>query len=137
MQQNIHTQGTIDAILPKHTRVTTLEDRNFLTPEQDTRINPKPETGIKFDQDKLQFSLLPKGVLQPILRILGYGAKKYAAGNWQRVPNHRERYYNATQRHLTAWWEGEKTDPETGENHLGHAICCLLFLLWFDNKEVT
>lgn len=55
--------------------------------------------------------------------------------NWQYVDNSRERYYNAAMRHLTSWWEGEKKDPETGENHLSHAVCCLLFLLWFDNKD--
>ena len=99
-----------------------------------SEVVAQPVTGIKFDSDKLEFSLLPKGVLQPILRVLGFGKKKYAADNWQRVDNARERYFNAIQRHLTSWWEGEKTDPETGENHLAHAACCILFLLWFDNQ---
>lgn len=90
--------------------------------------------GVKYDGDKPEFSLLPKGVLQPVLRVLGFGKKKYAADNWQRVDNARERYYNAMQRHITSWWEGEAADPETGENHLAHAACCILFLLWFDNQ---
>lgn len=99
-----------------------------------TKAIPLGSVGLKFDSDKLEFSLLPKGVLQPILRVLGFGKKKYAADNWQRVDNARERYFNAIQRHMTSWWEGEKTDPETGENHLAHAACCILFLLWFDNQ---
>lgn len=99
-----------------------------------TKAIPLGSLGLKFDSDKLEFSLLPKGVLQPIIRVLGFGKKKYAADNWQRVDNARERYYNAIQRHMTSWWEGEKTDPETGENHLAHAACCILFLLWFDNQ---
>ena len=93
------------------------------------------QTGIKFDGDKPEFSLLPTGTLNSVLKVLGIGKKKYAKDNWQRVDNSRERYFNAAMRHLTAWWEGEKRDPETGENHLAHATCCLLFLLWFDNKE--
>jgi ribosomal protein L32 len=28
-----------------------------------------------------------------------------------------------------SWWGGEQRDPETGENHLAHAICCVAFLL--------
>lgn len=35
-------------------------------------------------------------------------------------------------RHLTAWWGGEKSDPESGEHHLAHLGCCVIFLLWFD-----
>ena len=92
-------------------------------------------TGVKYDQDKPEFSLLPKKVLQPIMRVLSFGAKKYTKDNWQRVDNAQERYFNAMQRHLMAWWEGEKKDPETGESHLAHAGCCLLFLLWFETKE--
>lgn len=100
----------------------------------------KPEvqpatSGIKYDADKLEFNLLPKGVLQPILRVLSFGKKKYAADNWQRVGDSKERYYNALQRHITQWWEGEQADQETGENHLAHAACCIMFLLWFDNHS--
>ena len=57
--------------------------------------------------------------------------------NWKYVENGKERYFNAAMRHLTAWWEGEKKDPETGESHLAHTVCCLFFLLWLDNKENT
>lgn len=91
--------------------------------------------GVKYDSDKLEYSLLPKGVLTSILKVLSFGKKKYAADNWMKVDNPKERYYNAMQRHITQWWEGEKYDSETGENHLAHAACCLMFLLWFENKE--
>mgnify|MGYP007111985039 FL=1 len=36
--------------------------------------------------------------------------------------------------HFTAWQSGELVDPETGESHLDHAICCLLFLRWHDER---
>lgn len=91
--------------------------------------------GVKYDSDKLEYSLLPKGVLTPILKVLSFGKKKYAADNWMLVDSPKERYYNAMQRHINQWWEGEKYDSETGENHLAHAACCLMFLLWFENKE--
>ena len=39
------------------------------------------------------------------------------------------------QRHIDAWWGGEQKDPETGEHHLAHAICCGMFLWWFDNQQ--
>jgi hypothetical protein len=36
------------------------------------------------------------------------------------------------QRHLWAWKEGEQNDPESGKNHLAHALCCLMFLYEHD-----
>lgn len=62
--------------------------------------------------------------------------KEYKTGidNWQHVENPRERYYDAAMRHLYAWFNGESKDLETGESHLAHAICCLLFLLWFESN---
>ena len=64
-----------------------------------------------------------------------YGDKKYPAkdgSNWKRVKDSRKRYYNATMRHLTSWFDGEKNDPESGLHHLAHACSNLLFLLWFE-----
>ena len=95
------------------------------------------EQGVKYDSDKLEYSLLPKGVLNSVIKVLGFGSKKYSKDNWMKVDNPKERYYNAAQRHINQWWEGEKYDSETSENHLAHAMCCLMFLLWFDNQEDT
>jgi hypothetical protein len=86
--------------------------------------------GIKHDKDKLEWWLLPFKSLEPVVRVLMFGAKKYAPDNWKNVEPYRERYFSACMRHLTAWFEGERKDPETGEHHLAHAICCLLFILW-------
>lgn len=98
----------------------------------DEQLPPVKSVGVKYDGDKLEYSLVPKGVINKVVKVLGFGAKKYAKDNWRYVDNAKERYYNAGMRHLNQWWEGEKNDPETGENHLAHAMCCLIFLLAFD-----
>lgn len=98
-----------------------------------TSTKPK-EIGTKHDTGKVRYSLLPKGVLEKVLSILEFGANKYSKDNWQQVPNARDRYYDAAMRHIQAWYYGETKDPETGESHLAHALCCLMFLLWFDIK---
>lgn len=116
---------------------TPLNPNRTIIPNIIGTVEADPKAGRKFDGDKEQFSLLPTGVLKPVLKVLGFGAKKYAKDNWKYVDNARERYFNAAMRHLTAWWEGEKKDPETGESHLAHTVCCLFFLLWLDNKENT
>ena len=91
--------------------------------------------GKKLDQNKPRMSLLPKGALSAVIRVLEFGATKYQADNWKHVPDAKTRYYDAMQRHIDAWWQGEQKDPETGEHHLAHAICCGMFLWWFDDMD--
>ena len=79
-------------------------------------------------------SLLPWRAVQQIVSVLEFGAAKYGADNWQRVPEARQRYFDAAMRHLLAWWDGERLDAESGLPHLAHAGCCILFLLWSDKS---
>ncbi len=93
------------------------------------------ESGIKHDDGKRRYSLIPKGSINKILDVLEFGARKYKDNNWKEVSNSRERYYNATMRHIDSWWNGEKNDQETGIHHLAHAATNLLFLIWFDEVD--
>ena len=89
--------------------------------------------GVKFDDGKLRYDLLPICGIREIIRVLMHGAKKYDDNNWHKVasqPEGKARYYNACKRHIDDWWEGEENDKESGLHHLAHAACCLLFLLW-------
>jgi hypothetical protein len=90
--------------------------------------------GRKFDGGKLQYGLLPPLALKATVEILTFGAEKYEPDNWKNVPDSKRRYFDAMQRHLWAWKEGEQNDPETGKNHLAHAMCCLMFLYEHDIK---
>ena len=90
---------------------------------------------LKFDSNKPRASLLPKGAVNAVIRVLEFGARKYAIDNWKTVPDAKTRYYDAMQRHLDAWWNGEKKDQETGESHLAHVICCGMFLWWLDDMD--
>jgi hypothetical protein len=95
----------------------------------------KPKQGVKYDSDKLQWTLLPFRAINEVLEVLAFGAKKYAADNWKIVPEARTRYVDAAFRHLSDWHLKERLDGETGKSHLAHAICCLLFLLWFEQED--
>lgn len=88
--------------------------------------------GVKSDNNKRRYSLLPAGTINEVVDVLEFGSAKYADDNWQKVDNARTRYYNAALRHIDSWWDGEVKDDETGKHHLAHAICCLMFLMWFD-----
>lgn len=87
------------------------------------------KNGRKFDAGKPQYSLLPLKALEEITEVLTAGAIKYERDNWKYVPDAQNRYFDATFRHLISWRNGEQLDPETGKNHLAHAMCCLMFIL--------
>jgi len=96
------------------------------------------KSGIKNDENKLRWSLLPIKQVETVVKVLQKGSIKYSDDNWQKVDNFENRYYDAMMRHLTSWKNGERLDPETKLPHLAHAICNGLFLMWFDdNKKVN
>ena len=91
--------------------------------------------GIKLDNEKCRWELLPWKEVSEIADVFTFGAQKYSHdNNWMYVRPFKERYFGALMRHVIAWWTGETTDPETGKSHLAHAGCCLFFLMWGDNN---
>ena len=94
-----------------------------------------PVKGVKHDQGKLPYHLIPPELLSSVADILDFGAKKYAARNWEAGMDW-SRVFGALQRHLWAWWGGEKQDPETGKSHLWHAGCCIAFLIAYEIRGV-
>lgn len=89
--------------------------------------------GRKADDGKLRWDLLLSfRSLEPVIRVLMHGAKEYGDENWREVLEGKDgarRYYAAMSRHAFAWWNGEATDPKSGESHLAHVICNALFLM--------
>ena len=86
--------------------------------------------GVKYDNGKPRWDLLPIAEIEDRVKILTFGAEKYAPNNWQKIePN---RYVAAAFRHFTAWLKGDCVDSESGLSHLAHAGCNILFLMWFE-----
>ena len=40
--------------------------------------------GVKFDQNKTRYDLLPPEFLESTAKILGFGANKYGERNWEK-----------------------------------------------------
>lgn len=91
--------------------------------------------GRKDDQNKAPWHLAPWDAFGAIVKVLAFGADKYAPRNWESGMAW-SRPFSALQRHMTAWWEGEGEDPETGYSHLWHAGCCIVFLIAFEMRRV-
>ena len=89
--------------------------------------------GRKDDQGKPRWDLLPYDAVAGTVDVLTFGAKKYAPRNWEKGIVY-GRVFAALQRHLTAWYQGEDDDKETGLSHLDHAACCITFLQAFTKR---
>jgi len=115
-----------------------ITDSSLIGKYQKPLPRPTPTLGVKYDSSKPRWSLLPWKQTSEVVEVLTLGSEKYADDNWKVVPNAPTRYLDAALRHITAWTAGERTDTETGKSHLAHAVCCLLFMMWFDdNKKDT
>jgi hypothetical protein len=93
------------------------------------------DIGVKHDNEKPRWELVPPFEMEEIVKSLSFGSKKYSDDNWKSV-RPVSRYIGAMHRHINAWQQGEIRDPESGLHHLAHASACALFLMWFDNQEV-
>lgn len=93
-------------------------------------------SGIKHDEGKLRWDLLPFEHIEEVVRVLTHGAKKYSGDNWKHVPDPKNRYFAAAMRHITAWRKGERFDADSNNNlHLAAVIANILFLMHFDKEE--
>lgn len=96
-------------------------------------VAPARQEFVKHDAGKPRAELLPPRALLAVARVLSLGAAKYGADNWHKCRDP-QRYVGAALRHVLAHMSGEKRDPESGESHLTHAACCLLFLVELDER---
>ena len=91
-------------------------------------------SGIKYDQEKPDISLLSATAIFKISEVMTYGKKKYAAHNWRNGLSY-SRLLSAALRHVFAYIGGESNDPETNISHLAHACCCLMMVLEFESTK--
>jgi len=136
-KEEYYTYFTESTYKPQHFKGHYNERGEFIIPIQLLKKETKENKGIKHDDGKIQWWYLPIEPIKEVLKVLHYGDKKYPADdgcNWKRVPNAKKRYYSALMRHITAWWDEEKNDQESGMHHLAHACTNVLFLLYFEMK---
>lgn len=121
----------------------TLKESNILPPD----LSEKKKTvipgftgaatgGLRYNEGKVQWGLLNYKALEPMIRVLMFGAKKYSPNNWQKGLSKRE-ILESMQRHLASMMDGEEIDPESGLPHIGHIGCNYLFYSYFTTVDST
>ena len=82
---------------------------------------------LRFNDGKPKYSLLDLTCLEPGVKVLEFGAKKYARDNYKKGLVLSE-ILDSMMRHIAAIQRGEFIDPESGLEHIGHIQCNALFL---------
>lgn len=86
--------------------------------------NPKDAIGVS----KTPMSCVPCGVLMEVGLGMLEGSLKYGRHNYRVAGVRATVYYDALQRHMMEWWEGEDLDPDSGLSHITKAITTLVVL---------
>jgi len=95
---------------------------------------PTSPSATKHDAAKPRFSLVPPHALTALTAVMEYGATKYAPHDWKKGMDY-TRCFDAAIRHLRAWQAGQDIDPESGLQHLAHAMAnCAFIIDWTEMK---
>lgn len=87
--------------------------------------NPKTAIG----RSKPPLCAIPPVALLHLGAAMADGERKYGRFNWRDNAVTSSVYYDAMQRHLMAWWDGERCAADSGQHHLAHVMACCSILL--------
>lgn len=93
-----------------------------------------PTQAARFDEGKDRMELVPVSAIKALAKVFGKGSEKYSDFNWCKGFPWLQPYASCM-RHLTAWWEGEDLDQESGLSHIAHAMANLAMLLEYMEKR--
>jgi hypothetical protein len=99
-------------------------------------VSDAPSKGVKNDEGKLRWDLLPASSMEELVRVYTIGAAKYTPYNWMKGLDY-GRIFAAMMRHAWAFWRGEQRDQVDGQHHLASVAWCALTLLYYDKDYPT
>lgn len=96
-------------------------------------IKIKKGQGLRFNEGKTRYDLVPTYAQEQYARVLTLGAEKYEERNWEKGMKW-SNVYSSLERHLAAFKSGEDFDKETGLLHTAHIMCNAAFLTEYYKK---
>lgn len=84
---------------------------------------------LRYNQGKVNWSLVDFKSLEPMVDVLAYGTKKYSRDNW-RLGMPATQIIESMLRHTFALLKGERLDNESLCKHVGHIQCNAMFLAY-------
>jgi hypothetical protein len=90
----------------------------------DKDTNPKDALGIA----KVPMHCVSARVMMELGLAMMEGGRKYGTHNYRKMGVRGSVYYDATMRHMMAYWEGQDIDPDSGVHHVIKAIATLVVM---------
>lgn len=87
----------------------------------------------RHNKGKLEWSLLHYKSLEPLIKVLMFGANKYSRDNWK-LGQDPKKVLESLQRHVAALMDGETNDSESGLPHIGHVMANAMFYSYFTGE---
>lgn len=97
-------------------------------------MNITDEGADRFNEGKPQWSLMDFKAMEPMIRVLEYGTKKYARDNWKKGLSVSS-LVDCMMRHVAAMNAGEMIDKESKLPHIGHIQCNAMFIAYMLQKR--
>src|SRR5690606_15189548 len=91
--------------------------------------------GLRYDNNKIRFDLIPPEADKALAEILTMGAKKYAERNWE-LGMDWMKMIASLKRHLNAWESGVDNDEESGFNHMKHVLWNAMALVTYIERNI-
>jgi hypothetical protein len=104
-------------------------ERGLYRVTQEVRITD-PRTGGQKGKKLAELGALDPHALLTVAEVAGFGSRKYARMNYLRGYDW-SLSFDAMQRHLLQFWDGQDVDAESGLPHVAHAAWHALALLAF------
>ena len=97
-------------------------------------ILEEDKVATRYDEEKPMMALVDSYAHTELARVLTFGASKYDRENWRKGMQW-SRCISSLERHIAAFKMGQDVDPETGINHMAHAMCNAMFLVWYSEHR--
>lgn len=104
---------------------------NFNQTSNGSSMENNKDVGVKHDEGKLRWDLLPFDSIQKVVEILTEGCVEYGERNWQKGIKY-ARLIASCFRHLISFIFGIDVDMKSKKLHLAHLGCNVLMLLHFE-----
>lgn len=89
---------------------------------------------LRYNEGKPQWTLVDFDSLEPLVRVLEFGATKYSRDNWKKGLS-RDSILDSLTRHLVKLIGGEEIDEESKCHHMGHIMANAMFYIYFYGQK--
>ncbi|KKM63930.1 hypothetical protein LCGC14_1506510 [marine sediment metagenome] len=94
----------------------------------------KEDKGVKHDEGKLRYDLIPPEPLEQLAELYTEGAKKYSDRNWEKGLSWL-RCYASMMRHIQDWRQGKDRDKDDGQHPLASVAWYCFALMEYEKTR--